>query len=277
MNYMKRIYGLIAAVVLSVAAMGQEDRIGAGLADVARIAGETKTVEDSIAARKAAEEIPVWKQKLYYGYNFDIYYHHDSKTGKKENGWSFSLTPEIGWRVTERVNLGLRFGGTFENSVTTYSYFDDAVNKTYTEEMRVMYGSWEVAPYGRFRLKTMFNDKVGIWLEAHLYAGMEYPRVLDGNVKGTDYDGLRHNLTYGVQVSPVITYQFNRRSTFQIFFSIMSLGYSGTTRFYETAADGKYCEFSNDVILFSGKLRNLIANQFTPGLYGLKFGVQKSF
>ena len=36
-------------------------------------------------------------------------------------------------------------------------------------------------------------------------------------------------------------------------------------------------EFSNDVIIFSGKLSNLISNQFTPGLYGLKFGVQKNF
>ncbi len=36
-------------------------------------------------------------------------------------------------------------------------------------------------------------------------------------------------------------------------------------------------EYTNDVIIFSGKLRNLIANHFTPGLYGLKFGVQKSF
>jgi len=31
------------------------------------------------------------------------------------------------------------------------------------------------------------------------------------------------------------------------------------------------------VIIFSGKLRNLLANQFVPGLYGLKFGVQKNF
>jgi hypothetical protein len=102
--------------------------------------------------------------------------------------------------------------------------------------------------------------------------------VTDGIVKGTDYDGLKHSITYGAQVSPVITYQFNRKSTFQIFFSILSLGYSGTTFCYvDPTTGGRYNENTNDVIIFSGKLRNLLANQFTPGLYGLKFGVQKSF
>ena len=57
----------------------------------------------------------------------------------------------------------------------------------------------------------------------------------------------------------------------------MSLGYSGTTFCYSDPEKGNYNEYTNDVIVFSGKLRNMLANQFTPGLYGLKFGVQKSF
>ena len=96
--------------------------------------------------------------------------------------------------------------------------------------------------------------------------------MTEGNTAHTDYDGLHHSVTYGFQVSPVITYQFNRKSTFQIFFSILSLGYSGTAYFY-----GDRREYTNDVIIFSGKLSNLLSNQFTPGLYGLRFGVQKSF
>ena len=275
---MKKFYVLIAAVAMSATLMAQESNIGKGLADVAAIAGETNTAGDSVTAGKSVKEVPLWKQKLYYGYNFDIYFHHDSKPNTKENGWSFTLEPEIGWKLKERVYLGMRFGGSYQNELVTYSQVDEATQKTFTEDVRVIYGSWEVTPYVRYRLKTLFNEKVGIWLEAHLYTGMSYPRVVDGTVKGTDYEGLRSTLTYGVQVSPVITYQFNRKSTFQIFFSIMSLGYSGTTRFYVDQVTGaRHQEFSNDVILFSGKLKNLLANQFTPGLYGLKFGVQKSF
>ena len=137
-----------------------------------------------------------------------------------------------------------------------------------------------MAPYMRYRLKTLFNDKVGIWLETHLYTNMSFPRVADvdlPNIKGTDYDGLRYSVTYGFQVAPVITYQFNRKSTFQIFFSILSIGYSGTAFFIKDETGVGHTEYTNDVIIFSGKLRNLLANQFTPGLYGLKFGVQKSF
>lgn len=274
---MKKIFGLMVAVMLgALTAQAQEDNIGKGLADVAAIAGETRTVEDSIST-VPDKPVPVWKQKLYYGYNFDIYFHNDSKEAKKENGWSIAVTPELGWKLKERVYLGLRFGGAYSDTYTTTSYLK-ADGTTYSENIRVMHGSWEVTPYVRYRLKTLFNDKVGVWLEGHLYTGMEYPRVVDGNVKGTDYDGLRHSLTYGVQLSPVITYQFNKKSTFQLFFSIMSFGYSGTTRFYEDQTTGaRYQEHTNDVIIFSGKLKNLLVNQFTPGLYGLKFGVQKSF
>lgn len=224
-----------------------------------------------------AVEIPVWKQKLYYGYNFDIYFHHDSRTDRKENGWSIALEPEIGWRLKERVYLGLRIGGSYQDSYMTYSYeaLDGSIK---SQNLRVQQGTWNVTPYMRYRLKSMFNDKVGIWIETHLYAGMEFPRVTDGVLKGTDYDGLKHSIIYGVQVSPVITYKFNKKSTFQVFFSILSAGYSGTTFCYVNPDTGKrYNEYTNDVIIFSGKLRNLIANQFTPGLYGLKFGVQKSF
>ncbi|MBR1785677.1 MAG: hypothetical protein IJ756_00730 [Paludibacteraceae bacterium] len=275
---MKQIYLVILiAVITSATVLAQDDKIGEGLASVATIVGETKTADlpqDSTTVTEP-KDIPLWKQKLYYGYNFDIYFHNDSRSNRKENGWSISVTPEIGWRLSERIYLGLRLGGSYENTVVNYSL--EVLDETYSTDLRIHQGAWEVAPYGRYRLKTLFNGKVGIWLEAHLYTGMEFPRVTEGKVKGTDYEGLRHSITYGVQVSPVITYQFNRKSTFQIFFSILSLGYSGTTFCYSSPEKGRYREYTNDVIIFSGKLRNLIANQFTPGLYGLRFGVQKSF
>ena len=292
---MKRFCLIIASVVLGAVAVtaGNEhsagnppaakegdDRIVDGLTSVAAIAGETKeaVVPDySAAVQLQVKEVPVWKKKLYYGYNFDIYYHNDSRPQRKENGWSVNVVPEIGWRLKERVYLGLRFGGGYQDNYTTYKY-EALDGSEESESLRIRQGSWEVAPYVRYRMKTIFNDKVGIWLEAHLYTGMEFPRVSDGIVSGTDYYGLRHSIIYGAQVSPVITYKFNRKSTFQIFFSILSLGYSGTTFCYSDPLTGKrHNEYTNDVIIFSGKLRNLIANQFTPGLYGLKFGVQKSF
>lgn len=237
--------------------------------------GSLSAQNDSVSA--VVDTLPVWKQKLYYGYNFDIYFHHDSRTNRKENGWSIALEPEIGWRLKERLYLGLRVGGSYQDLYNIYTH--EALDGSKVEEMlRVQMGTWNVTPYMRYRLKTLFNGKVGIWLEAHLYAGMEFPRVTEGKAGGTDFDGLRHSIIYGVQVSPVVTYQFSRKRTFQVFFSILSAGYSGTTFCYVDPATGaKHNEYTNDVIIFSGKLRNLIANQFTPGLYGLKFGIQKSF
>ena len=268
---MKKIFGLIIVAFFGLLPIAAQDPLAEGVMGVATVVGETRTATDSII-EVLVEEVPVWKQKLYYGYNFDIYFHHDSKVAKKENGWSIAVTPEIGWKLKERLHLGLRVGGAYQDSYTSYTYEATDGSKT-TEDIRVMHGSWEVTPYMRYRLKTLFDGKVGIWLEAHLYAGMDFPRVKDGAIQGTDYDGLRFSATYGAQVSPVITYQFSKKRTFQIFFSIMSFGYSGTTRFYTDKPN----EYSNDIIIFSGKLRNLIANQLTPGLYGLRFGIQKSF
>ncbi|MBR0065756.1 MAG: hypothetical protein IJQ06_09230 [Paludibacteraceae bacterium] len=276
---MKRILTVLLLCAVATVAKSQsqappkDTHIIDGLTSVATIAGETKEageVQDSSSVTVKPAEIPLWKQKLYYGYNFDIYFHHDSKKDSRENGWSIALTPEIGWKLKERVYLGMRFGGSYANYKS--SFLVTEIDTSYYTDLRVHVGSWEVAPYMRYKMKSLFNDKVGIWLEAHLYTGMDFPRVTEGSVGNTDYDGLRHSVTYGFQVSPVITYQFNRKSTFQIFFSILSLGYSGTTYFY-----GDRREYSNDIIIFSGKLSNLISNQFTPGLYGLKFGVQKSF
>ena len=297
---MKKSFLLIAWVVFGTTAMmaQESDPLATGLGGVATVVGETQAPEvvqdgaatqtsqdgvtaDSMAAQVSLKPVPEWKKKLYYGYNFDIYYHHDTRSQRKENGFSIRFEPEIGWKLKERLYLGLRVGGSYQNTMTTYSIATTTLagnDTTFSTDLRVHQGSWSVTPYVRYRLKSLFNDKLGIWLEGHLYAGMEFPVVDATEAKGTDYDGLRHSITYGLQVSPVITYRFNRKSTFQIYFSILSLGYSGTTFCYADPADGhKYNEYTNDVIIFSGKLRNLIANQFTPGLYGLKFGVQKSF
>ena len=284
---MKRTFVLMTLVVLGTAGMTaqQSDPLATGLGGLVTVVGETKTPEtsgDNVAADTAATQValkpvPVWKQKLYYGYNFDIYFHNDTRNQYKENGWSISVEPEIGWRLKERMYLGLRLGGSYQDTYATYSY-EALDGSQQSEDLRIRQGTWNVTPYMRYRLKTMLNDKVGIWLEAHLYTGMEFPNVASGSAAGTDYEGLKHTVIYGAQVSPVITYQFNKKSNFQIFFSILSLGYSGTAFCYADPMTGKkYNEYTNDVIIFSGKLRNLIANQFTPGLYGLKFGVQKSF
>ena len=273
----------LAAVIMSTATMmGQSTHIAEGLASIAAVAGETKSVEDSVAndANKVqtAPEKPLWKQKLYYGYNFDIYYHHDSRLSKKENGWSISITPEIGWKINDRTNIGIRIGGSYEDTRTEISVESVTGGSPTVQNLRVRQGSWEVTPYGRYLLKRVINNKIGIWLEGHLYTSMKYPSVAEGATAGTDYDGLRYTINYGAQVSPVITYQFNEKSTFQLFFSIVSFGYSGSAYCYTDPTTGKqYNEYTNDIIIFSGKLKNLLSNQFTPGLYGIKFGVQKSF
>ena len=267
---MKRTF-LLIPFLLMVALAGKAEETAN---NATKVDNPVANTSDSVA--EPVKEVPMWKKKLYYGYNFDVYYHHDSNGVKRENGWSFSLIPELGWRVKERVYVGMRFGGGYQDAFTTTSYDGDD-GKTYTEEVRVRSGFWEVTPYARYRLRTFFNDKFAVWIEAHLFTGMEFPSVYSGNVAGTEFDGLKYTVNYGAQVSPVITYYFDKKRTFQLFFSIISLGYSGTARCYNSEEEGKHFEYTNDVMIFSGKLRGLVTNQFAPGLYGIKFGVIRSF
>ena len=203
---MKRTHWLLALVVLGTTTLKaqQSDPLATGLGGVATVVGETQspeivadstnvvTSQESVAtdstAQVAVKPVPEWKKKLYYGYNFDIYYHHDSRSQRKENGFSISFEPEIGWKLKERLHLGLRVGGSYQNTVTSYTVFGltaAGTDTTYSTDLRVHQGSWNVTPYVRYRLKSMFNDKLGIWLEAHLYAGMEFPSVTAGDVSGT--------------------------------------------------------------------------------------------
>ena len=101
---MKRTYLFLALVVFGTTAMmaQQSDPIATGLGGVATIVGETRTVadaqespvvqdpQDSAAAEVPVKPVPLWKQKLYYGYNFDIYFHNDTRNQMKENGWSIA-------------------------------------------------------------------------------------------------------------------------------------------------------------------------------------------
>lgn len=251
--------------------------VGSCMAVFAQNAQKAEPVKQKFSLKPDSATLALsLKERFFYGYNFDIYYHNDTRHSQKSNGWSVTVTPEFGYKLNQRAQVGLRLGGEYSSVRTDYliTTLDD---KTETRDLRISSGAWEVTPYGRYRLKTLFDNKIGIWIEAHLYTKMEYPRVVYGDVKGTDYDGLRHAIYYGLQVSPVITYQFNEKSTFQVFFSILSFGYSGTAYCYSNEERGRYKEYTNDIIIFSGKLRNLLANQFTPGLYGFRFGVQKKF
>ena len=97
---MRKKYLFLSLIMLaSVSLHGQKsDPLATGLGGVATVAGETQTAAESekLKVESKGDSIPMWKKKLYYGYNFDIYFHSDTKKDSRENGWSFALTPEIG-------------------------------------------------------------------------------------------------------------------------------------------------------------------------------------
>ena len=72
---MRKKYLFLSLIMLaSVSLHGQEsDPLATGLGGVATVAGETQTAAESekLKVESKGDSIPMWKKKLYYGYNFD--------------------------------------------------------------------------------------------------------------------------------------------------------------------------------------------------------------
>ena len=76
---MNRFYVLIAMLLVVGIAQAQEK-------------------SDSVTVSVPQKEIPLWKQKLYYGYNFDIYFHPISGVRAIDQPFSFLSVRESWWK-----------------------------------------------------------------------------------------------------------------------------------------------------------------------------------
>lgn len=217
------------------------------------------------------------RAQFFWGASFDVKYHNNTENGGKNDQWSVVLDPNIGYHITERLETGSFLGLNFSNSLETH-------DKTNYRAYKV---GWDVTPFVRYKVLSFNDDKVSIWVDAHLYCGMEFPQKTQvvGSVSNEtesyipDTSGewtsnfYKHQVNYGIQVLPMVSFRLTERYRLNVHFSIASLGYSGSATFRN---DGKV-DFSNDVLMFTGKISGLASSVFTTGMYGIKIGIGRNF
>lgn len=229
------------------------------------------TVEEIVTMEKPTAVDHSFQRKWFYGYSFDVRLHNNSKDLDKQNGFSIAIDPEIGYQLTDKLQFGAKLSVSYMNIYESIAMNDKGDQ---FQSVRMQGPGFSFMPYARYRLFNLFEGVISVWLDTHLYAGGDFPFYKQdaiGDVPASRLTDKR--VSWGVQALPLVMLNLKNNKSFNIYFSIMSLGYSGT---YLVSKDGSK-SVSNDLVLFSGKLGGLVGMQLTNGMYGLKFGMQTYF
>lgn len=227
--------------------------------------------EKIVTMEKPVSEESGFQRKWYYGYSFDIRLHNNSKDLDKQNGFSIAIDPEIGYQFSDKLQFGTKLSLDYMNIYQRITLNDKGDQ---FQDVRMQGPGFSVMPYARYRLFNLFEGVVSIWLDTHLYVGGEFPFYKKDVADVVPASKLTDKqVSWGVQALPLVMLNLKQNKSFNIYFSIMSLGYSGT---YLVNKDGSK-SVSNDLVLFSGKIGGLLDMHFTNGMYGLKFGMQTYF
>jgi len=211
--------------------------------------------------------------QFFCGLAFDVKWRKDGalynsgKTSLVDNAYSGEISPQIGYQFNPKLMAGGRINILFDK---TYSTEENDQNEQKSKYVMSSIG-WDIAPFCRYRLAVLGkNDRFSLWADLHTFFGIKYPR----NVQEAGYITKQFNrmYIYGIQAMPTIGFKIKETTTAFINFAIVSLAYSGSSTIYDDRT-----EYENNVVLFSGKLSGLFTTMGTEGMYGIKFGIIRSF
>lgn len=205
------------------------------------------------------------------GLTFDIRYSNDTHTSNKNDDIYVFITPNFAYRVMPNLEVGTQAG--FIYAIGT-EIFGDYNNQNNNNQLIYTSIGWDLTPFARYKLLSFVDDKISIWADAHAYVGMDFPlRVESATGTTVTNIGIKNQVNYGFQITPMLRFKIADNFRLDIHFSIASIGYEGSTRFY---SDGSQ-DFKNDLVLFIGKLSGLVNSASMRGLYGIKIGFGRYF
>lgn len=209
------------------------------------------------------------KAQFFAGVSFDINWSgsnvesSDPAKEKTNNIYGGTISPQFGYKFGPKLLTGVRLNFIFDKS---YFTLENDNNKYLTSSM-----GWDVAPFIRYRLKELGKDGwFSIWADLHAYYGTMYPTNAEepGYIK---YDFNQKHI-YGIQAMPAVAFKINEKTSIFLNIALLSLAYSGTKTIYDDRT-----EFANKVSLFTMKISGLATTLTSEGMYGLKFGMVKTF
>lgn len=236
------------------------------------------------------------KAQFFYGAQFGIY--TDGGSNLYDSGsiehmrtrFNISFKPSVGYYFTPKLAVGLKLNFTSctfseysesKDDLETLTDLDDVVETSTTETastinstvLNVLMGNgfggdylaWNAAPYVRYNVFSMFNDKLKLWVELDGYFGMRFDRNKEHKV-----DTDTRALTYGVELHPLVSYDIYNNYMLYTSLDFLSLSWDGTAKRYTSSSDGLYTKTTNQ-FLFQANPLVAIARAF------LNIGVMKKF
>ncbi|MGN0033749.1 MAG: outer membrane beta-barrel protein [Candidatus Limimorpha sp.] len=134
--------------------------------------------------------------------------------------FTFSITPVVGYMLTDNLAAGLGFGLAFDNM----KYSEDVMDVTYTVKEKET--SWIVAPW----LRYFFADFKDIRLYADFrvgFGGSKPKNIVEGDSTTVENVGDKE-FDFGVGVIPGIAYYLNDHISINTRLNLLSVGYSMT-------------------------------------------------
>lgn len=211
--------------------------------------------------------------QFFTGLAFDVNWRNDGSITsagvdtKLNNAYSGDISPQFGYQFSSKFMVGGRLNFLFDKSY--YTSTDENTQKTINYVQSSI--GWDIAPFARYRIAAFGeNDWFSIWADLHFYYGVKYPT--NAQEAGYITKSFNRKYIYGIQAMPALGFRLNDHSTAFINFAILSLAYSGSCTNYDDRS-----EYENLVLLFTGKLRGLFSAIGSDGMYGVKFGIIRTF
>lgn len=207
--------------------------------------------------------------QFFAGMSFDIKWSNssiESSDPSKSNvtsAYGGTISPQFGYKFNPKFMAGVRFNFVFDK---TYFTQEGDTNKYLTSSM-----GWDLAPFCRYRILELGeNGWFSVWADLHAYYGTMYPT----NIQETGYVTVDFNKKhiYGIQAMPAVAFKINEQTSIFLNVALLSLAYSGTKTMYDDRV-----EYQNNLSLFTMKLSGLSTTLWTEGMYGLKFGMVRTF
>ncbi len=218
------------------------------------------------------------KAQFFYGAQFGIYTDGGSKffdSGNVETGraqFNISVKPSFGYYFTPKLAAGIKlnFTSCTFSEVESGSFSASSINSMV---LNVLMGNgfggdylaWNAAPYVRYQVFSLFNDKLKLWAELDGYFGMRFDR--DNNHK---VNPDTRSLTYGVELHPLVSYDIYDNYMLYTSLDFLSLSWDGTSKRYSPTNGEPYTQTTSQ-FLFQANPLVAVARAF------LNIGVMKKF
>jgi len=213
-------------------------------------------------------------QKWFTGLAFDIKWansgavNNNGEDIRVNNAYGGSVSPQFGYQFSPKFMLGTRVNFLFDKS---YYQKTSTIDPQKMDDCVSSSIGWDLAPFCRYKVAEFGrNGWFSIWADAHAYFGRMYPRKVEE--PGYISNDFEKQYIYGIQAMPAVGFRINEHSTLFVNIALLSLAYGGS---YTKYADG--AEYKNVLVAFTGKITGTLTTLTAEGMYGIKFGMIRTF